>query len=197
MTEETQTSPVRNLEGIELPAPGRWEIDPDHSNVEFVVRHAFTKMRGRFNSFSGHVTVGTDPLESKVQVSIDPSSVDTGQEYRDNHLRSDDFFDTETHPEWTFISTSVRDFGDHGLVVEGALTIRGITKQVNLHVDYLGVMASTPGGNARASFSATTKINRNDFNVSWNDFLESGMPFNGRTITIDLQVELIYQAEED
>jgi len=196
-TAQPSTSPVRTIDGIELPAPGRWEIDPDHSNVEFIVRHAFTKIRGRLNVFSGNLAVTKDSLASTIEVTIDPASVDTGNQYRDDHLRSSDFFDVENHPLWTFTSTRIHSYGDDGLIIDGDLTIRGITKPVNLVVDYLGVMGSTPGGEARASFSATTKISRHDFGVSYDDITPGGLPFIGRSVTIDLQVELVHRRDAD
>lgn len=191
------TDSVRTIDGIELPAPGRWEIDPDHSNVEFIVRHAFTRMRGRFNVFSGDVTVARDPVMSRTDVTIDATSIDTGNEQRDEHLRSSDFFDVGSHPHWRFTSTKIHSLGDDGLIVDGDLTIRGTTRPINLDVDYLGVMGSTPGGNARASFSATTKINRHDFAVSYDDLTPGGLPFIGSSVTIDLQVELVRRLDTD
>ncbi len=192
---ETDTG-TRIVDGLNLPVAGRWDIDRDHTNVEFRVRHGLTRLRGRFNSFDGSVDIASEPQASSVEITIDATSIDTDQEQRDGHLRSADFFDVENHPTWTFRSTTLRDLGDDGLVLDGDLTVRGTTRPVSLVVDYLGVLPSDPWGMTRASFSAHTKVNREDFGVSWNDLIDGKIPFIGRTVTIEIEAELIYRGSD-
>jgi len=180
------------LDTQHLPLPaGRWDIDTDHTNVEFRVRHGVTRMRGRFDAFSGHVEVGPDG--ASVEVTVDASSVNTGQDDRDGHLRSDDFFDVENHPEWTFASTAVDEVGDDGFVLSGDLTIRGVTRPVRFDVDYHGVLEKDPWEMTRAGFSARATINRDDFDVSWNDLIDGKFPFVGKSVRLELEVELIHR----
>jgi len=135
--------------------------------VSFVVRHmVVSKVRGRFNSFEGAIVTAENPLESSVQATIDASSIDTNQEQRDAHVRSADFLDVEAHPTMSFVSKAVRAGGE-GYLVDGDLTIRGVTKPVTLELEVNG-FSPDPYGGTRAGFSAKTEINRQDFGVSYN-----------------------------
>jgi polyisoprenoid-binding protein YceI len=146
---------------------GTWAIDPVHSEVSFVVRHmAVSKVRGRFDKFEGTIVTGEDPLASSVTATIDASSISTGQEQRDAHIRSADFFHIEDHPTFTFTSTGVKPDGDDFLL-DGDLTIRGVSKPVTFKLEVGGFGPDAFGG-TRAGFSATTEINRHDFGVSFN-----------------------------
>lgn len=146
---------------------GTWDIDPVHSEVSFVVRHmVVSKVRGRFNVFSGTLVTAENPLESSVQVTIDAASIDTNQEQRDADVRSADFLDAEHYPTLTFTSTAVRPRRD-GYEVDGELTIRGVTKPVTLEFEPNG-FSPDPYGGTRVGFSAKTEINRQDFGVSFN-----------------------------
>jgi polyisoprenoid-binding protein YceI len=146
---------------------GTWDADTIHSEVTFVVRHmVVSKVRGRFDKFEATITTAEDPLRSSVEVTIDAGSVNTVQEQRDVHIRSADFLDVEHHPSITFVSTAVRPAGEKFLV-DGDLTIRGVTKQVTLEVEANG-FGPDPFGGTRAGFSATTEIDRQDFGVSYN-----------------------------
>jgi polyisoprenoid-binding protein YceI len=146
---------------------GTWDADTIHSEVTFVVRHmVVSKVRGRFDKFEATITTAEDPLQSSVEVTIDAGSVNTVQEQRDVHIRSADFLDVEHHPSITFVSTAVRPAGEKFLV-DGDLTIRGVTKQVTLEVEANG-FGPDPFGGTRAGFSATTEIDRQDFGVSYN-----------------------------
>lgn len=146
---------------------GTWDIDPVHSEVSFVVRHmVVSKVRGRFDQFEGTLNLAEDPLASSVEASIDTASVNTGNDQRDDHIRSADFFDVEHHPQMTFRSTAVRPKGDR-FVLEGDLSIRGTTKPVTLDLEVNGFGPDHRGG-TRAGFSASTEINRLDFGVSYN-----------------------------
>lgn len=171
---------------------GTWTIDPIHSEVAFSVRHLMSKVRGKFTSFEGVVEVGSDPLASTVNVTIDTASIDTSNEQRDGHLRTGDFLEAETYPTLTFRSTGLTYTGNEG-VLTGDLTIKGVTRQVSLDVEFLGVEAGIQG-ETRAGFEASTQINRHDFGVDGNVPLEGGRLLLGDTISITLQVQLVLDA---
>jgi polyisoprenoid-binding protein YceI len=183
---------TRSLEEVEVPAAGTWAIDPGHAEVGFVGRHfGLTKVRGRFTGIDGAVTIADDPAESYVEVTIDMATVSSGNDTRDDHLRSVDFFDVENHPTATFRSTAVAVTGSSG-VVDGDLTIKGVSRPVRLQVEYLG-HATDPWGNERAVFSAGGKLNREDWGLTWNMLLETGGLLVSKDITLELEVELIRQ----
>jgi polyisoprenoid-binding protein YceI len=167
---------------------GTWDIDPVHSDVSFTVRHMMvSKVRGRFATFSGEIVTGEDVTDSSVTASIDPASVDTGNAQRDRDLRSAHFFDVENHTLWTFRSTGVRVDGDR-LVVDGDLTIKGVTRAVPLSVEMNGVGPDGSGG-TRAGFSASTTIDRNDFGVNITLPLDGGGVVVGDNVQITLEIE--------
>jgi polyisoprenoid-binding protein YceI len=173
-----------------LPAPGDWSVDVSHTEVGFSVRHlGLAKVRGRFRTFEGTVRVADDPAASSVEVSIDVASIDSRDEGRDNHLRSADFFDVEHHPTITFRSTGVRAAGDRWLV-DGDLTIRGVTRPVVLDATFEGI-GGDPWGGSRAAFSATTEIDREDWGLTWNAAIEGGGFVVGKKVKIELEVELV------
>ena len=170
---------------------GTWKLDPAHSELSFWVRHLkITKVRGTFETFDVTVVTPEDPSKISIEASIDVSSVDTGQEARDNHLRSSDFFLVEQHPHMTFRSTGIQ-VDDDAFTIDGELTLRGVTKTVTLTGEFGGVITDDYG-RTKAGASASTTINRQDFGVSWNAALEAGGFTLGDdvTITIDLQVDL-------
>lgn len=177
-----------------LPTTGTWVIDPSHSSVEFVVKHlVVSKVRGRFTSFSGTVDVA-DPVErSTVEVSIDAASITTGDEQRDGHVRSDDFLNVESFPHLTFRSTGAHHRSGDEWTIPGELTIRDVTKPVELVVEYLGVVTD-PWGNEKAGFTATTEIDREAFGVTWNQALEAGGVMVSNTVKVELDVQLAKQA---
>jgi len=172
---------------------GTWAIDPVHSEVGFSVRHMMvSKVRGRFTKFSGEIVTAENPLASSVTAEIDLSSIDTGAEQRDGHLRSPDFFDTENHPLMTYRSTAVRAEGDR-YVVDGELSLKGVTRSVPLTLEPNGFGPDAYGG-TRAGFSATAEINRQDFGVSWNAALETGGVVVSDKVAIHLEIEAVLQA---
>jgi polyisoprenoid-binding protein YceI len=189
MTTTTTTVPLtREHEGTVIPAPGIYDIDPKHSSVEFVARHLMiSKVRGRFDDVAGTITVAEVPEQSSVEVTIGSHSVRTGEDQRDAHLRSPDFFDTETHPQWTFVSTAVARHGDQWKVT-GDLTIRGQSHPVVLDVEFDGANA-TPWGTTAVGFSASTEIDREDWGLTYNQVLETGGVMVGKKVRIELQVE--------
>ena len=183
---------TRTLSGVELPAPGSWAIDPGHAEVAFIGRHfMLTKIRGRFTGVQGAVTIAEDPDQSRVEVTIDMASVDSGDQTRDGHLRSADHFDVDHHPTATFRSTSVRWSGTHG-TVHGQLTIRGATRPVTLDVEYLGHVRD-PWGNDKAVFSAAGQLDREDWALTWNALLETGGLVVSKDIRLEIEVETIRQ----
>ena len=173
--------------------PGTWVIDPVHSEVGFSVRHLMvSKTRGRFTSFSGEVSTGNDPHDSKVEVSIELGSIDTGNADRDAHVRSADFFDVEQFPIMTYRSTAVRRDGDRFLV-DGELSLHGVTTSVPLALEVNGFAADTPFGDTRVGFSATAEINRDDFGITFNAALESGGVMLANKVQISLEIEAVLQ----
>jgi polyisoprenoid-binding protein YceI len=172
---------------------GTWTIDPTHSEVGFSVRHVMvSKVRGKFTGFTGTITVAEDPLASSVTASIEAATITTGDDNRDTHLRSPDFFETEAHPTWTYTSTSVKPDGSDFLV-SGDLTIKGVTRQVDLKLEFNGVGAD-PWGGTRAGFTATTEISRKDFGVEFNIPLEGGGVVVGDKVKVELEIEAVLQA---
>lgn len=175
----------------ELPTAGTWNIDPSHSSVEAVARHlVVSKVRGRFGSFSGTVEIGENIVDSKVEVTIDAKTIDTGDEGRDEHLRSGDFLDVDNHGQITFVSTSVEHDKGSQYKIPGDLTIRGVTKPVVLDAEFLG-LAPDPWGNTRAAFSASTEIDRESFDITWNQALETGGVLVSKKLTVDLDIQLV------
>lgn len=173
---------------MSLPDSGTWSLDPAHSSIEFVARHLMvTKVRGGFGDFSGTIEIADNPTESVIEIEVDVASVVTGSADRDLHLKSSDFFDVENHPRMTFVSTSIVDIGD-GYLVTGDLTVRGVTSPMTLEVEYLGVMTD-PWGNAKAAFSASGEVNREDWGLTWNTPLEAGGVLVSKTAKIEIEVQ--------
>jgi polyisoprenoid-binding protein YceI len=186
----TQSAPTRTVNGIELPEPGRWMIDPVHSQVEFVARHMMiSKVRGRFREFAGEIHITEQPEESWVEATILAASIDTGDAGRDAHLRGPEFLDADRYPEIRFRSTSVRAAGDRWQV-DGDLTVREITRSVPLTVEFCGV-GLDPWGNTRAAFLGSTEINRDEFDITWNQALETGGFLVGNGVKIEIDVEAV------
>lgn len=186
----TVPAPIRNIDGRELPASGPWRVDPGHAEVGFVGRHfMLTKVRGRFTGVRSTVTIGDRPEESEVQAEIDMSSVSSGDQARDEHLRSPDLFDVDSWPIATFRSTEVTWSGNSGTII-GDLTIKNVTRQVTLAVEYLGHVID-PWGDDRIVFDALGQINREDWGLTWNMALETGGLLVSKEITIELHVELV------
>jgi polyisoprenoid-binding protein YceI len=169
---------------------GTWTIDASHSEVGFAVRHLMvSKVRGRFTAFEGSIVTADDPLASSVTASVDLASIDTGTGQRDEHIRSADFFDTEANRTMTYRSTGLRtDGGD--FVLDGELTLKGVTRAVPLHLELNGFGPDAWGG-TRVGFTAAGEINRSDFGVSWNAALEGGGVVVGDKVQIHLEVEAV------
>ena len=174
-----------------------WAIDTSHSGVNFSIRHmVVSKVRGRFTKFSGAVQLDeSDLARSTVEASIDAASIDTGTEQRDAHLRSADFFDVEKFPELKFKSTAIAKVDDTNYRVTGALTIRDVTREVSLDVEY-GGRTKDPWGNERVGFVAKTSLERKDFGLGWNQLLEAGGVVVGDRVDIELELEAVKAAAE-
>jgi len=170
-----------------------WQIDPQHSSAQFGVTHLMiSTVRGEFHGIKGTVVLDEqDITKSTVSVSIDATSVDTREPDRDKHLKSADFLDVANHPFMTFKSTKVEQVAPGQLKVTGDLTIRGVTKQVVLNVEGPKAPIKDPWGLQRTAVSATAKINRQDFGVSWNKTLDSGGVVVGDDVNITLDVEMV------
>ena len=184
------TNPTRNVDGTELPSPGTWGIDPGHADVSFTGRHfMLTKVRGRFTDVSGSVVVADEMNDSRVDVVIGMASVESGSQARDEHLRSVELFDVEQFPHATFRSTQVDWHGARG-VMTGDLTLHGVTRRVSLDIEFGGYVRD-PWGSDRAIFSAHTKVDREDFGITWNMALEAGGVLVSKEISIDIEVETV------
>jgi len=191
---ETTTATTRNVNGTQYPAVGTYDIDVSHTRLGFAVRHmAVSKVRGEFKEFSGTLELDEDPVDSKISVTMQAATVETKDANRDNHLRTNDFFDVENHPTWTFTSTAIRPVTGSEWQVDGDLTIRGVTKQVTLDATLEGVVQD-PYGFHRVGFSASTTINRDDYGVSFNAALETGGLVVSKKVDIDLEVEATLRA---
>jgi polyisoprenoid-binding protein YceI len=185
----TDTSTLTGIPGY---VAGTWSIDPVHSEVGFTARHmVVAKVRGKFRTFSGELVTGENPLDSSVTAEIDLSSIDTGSEQRDAHIRSADFFEVETYPTMTYRSSGVRRHrGDY--ILDGELTLKGVTKEVPLTLELNGFGPDAFGG-TRAGFTATGEINRRDFGVNFAAVMETGGAVVSDKITIHLEIEAVLQ----
>ncbi len=172
---------------------GTWTIDPTHTEIGFSVRHLVSKVRGKFEAFEGTIVTNDDITASTVNVTVDLNSINTGTTDRDNHLRSADFFEVETHPKMTFVSTDIVQKNDTEFVVRGDLTIKGVTKPVELETEFLGE-GGDPWGGTRVGIEATTEISRKEFGIDFNIPLEGGKVMVGDRISIHINAEAVLQA---
>ena len=174
-----------------------WNIDAAHTGIGFSVRHmVVSKVRGRFGRYSGSVKLDDEDLtRSEVSVEIEAASLDTGVADRDTHLRSADFFDVERFPKLTFRSSRIEPRGGNRFKVTGDLTIRDVTREVELDVEY-GGQAKDPWGNQRAGFLASTSIDRKDFGLRWNQMLETGGVLVGDRVDVEIELQLIKAVAE-
>jgi polyisoprenoid-binding protein YceI len=188
MTTEISTPALAQLTGT-------YTIDPAHSRIGFVARHAMvTKVRGSFNDFTGSAVVdGSDPAKSSATVTIKTASIDTRNEQRDGHLRSNDFLSMDEYPEITFASTGVEQTGDDSFDLTGDLTIKGVTNSVTIPFTFEGA-AKDPFGNLRAGFEGSVVINRKDYGITWNAALETGGVLVSEKITLEFEISAIRNA---
>src|SRR5450755_4435030 len=185
----TETTTATTIPGY---VAGTWTIDPVHSEVGFSVRHMMvSKVRGKFTTFSGQIVTGADPASSAVTAEIDMASIDTGNEQRDGHIKSADFFEVETHPTMTYRSTGVRLQGGE-YILDGDLTLKGVTKSVPLTLELNG-FGPDPFGGTRAGFTATGEINRRDFNVNFSAPMQNGGAVVADKISLHLEIEAVLE----
>lgn len=174
---------------------GTWQIDPAHSGVEFVVTHLMiSKVRGRFGDVAGTVVTDGTVEGSKIDVEIAAASISTHDDKRDAHLRSADFFDVEKYPKIRFVSTAIKSRGDTEFRITGDVTIRDVTRPVQMDVTREGT-GRDPWGNDRAGFSGTLRIDRRDFGLTWNQALEAGGVMVSNEVRLTVDVELTHKAE--
>lgn len=172
---------------------GTWNLDPTHTEIGFTVRHLMSKVRGTFETFEGAVVTADDITASSVNVSVDLSSINTGTADRDAHLKSGDFFNVETSPTMTFASTGVVEKSDTEFVVTGDLTIKDVTKPVELAVEFLGE-GKDPWGGTRVGIEATGQISRKAWGIDFNIPLEGDKVMIGDKITLNIVAEAVLQA---
>jgi polyisoprenoid-binding protein YceI len=175
-----------------------WAIDPVHSSVEFAVRHLMiTTVKGRFTDVQGTVVLDdANPAAAAAEITVNVASIDTREAQRDAHLRSADFFDAETHPTLTFRSKRVGSLSGDRFTLVGDLTIHGVTREVTLDITSEG-RSKDPWGGERAGYSATTKIKRSDFGLTWNQLLETGGLAVSDDVKITLDVQLVNKGAAD
>ena len=170
-------------------APQTYQIDPVHSHAEFTIRHLFSKVTGSFVKFQGKISYdAANPAQSTVQAEIDASSIDTNSDRRDNHLRSADFFDVAKYPTITFTSTKVTPGEGGKLLIEGQLTMHGVSKPVTLDGAFLGAGPGLNGGSS-AGFEASTQLDRKEFGIVWNKSLDQGGTLLGDDVKVSLEIE--------
>ncbi|HUQ61195.1 YceI family protein [Lentzea sp.] len=174
---------------------GDYVIDPSHSRIGFVARHAMvTKVRGAFNEFDGKITVdGDKPENTTAEVVIKAASIDTRNAQRDGHLTTNEFLDVETYPEIKFVSTSAKQIDDDNFEISGDLTIKDVTKNITIPFAFEGV-AVDPFGNTRVGFEGSHTINRKDYGVSWNAALEAGGVLVSEKVVLEFEISAIKQA---
>ena len=177
--------------GSDLPAPGRWRIDPVHSSVRATARHlGISSIHGRFTEFGGEIRIGNPVESSAVEVAIAAASIDTANAMRDDHLRAADFLDVEQHPEIAFRSTALRPRGGDAWDLDGELTLCGVTRPVRLDTRFAGV-GPDPWGGTRASASATAQLRREDFAMTFNQSLRTGIAAIGTTLRVEIDIQAV------
>ncbi|MFY1635316.1 YceI family protein [Solwaraspora sp. WMMB335] len=185
---------TREWNGIVIPTTGTYQLDQAHKRVGFVARHMMvSKVRGEFAEATATITVAEDPLQSSVTAVLQAASITTGQADRDTHLRSGDFLDTEKYPAIEFRSTGITSNSGNEFVLSGELTIKDVTRPVELTVEFEGAGRS-PFGQDIFGFTAATEIDREDFGLTWNVALETGGVLVGKTIKIEIEGEAIRQS---
>ena len=193
MTDTINPASTRAVNGLTLPSTGTFVLDKSHTQVGFVARHLMvSKVRGRFTDYEGTIVVADDPAASSVEVIIQAASINTNDEGRDNHVRTNDFLSVDEFPALTFRSTKVELSSGGDWKVNGDLTVRGVTRPIVLDVQFEGVIQD-PWGNQRLGFTASGEIDRNDFGVSFNAALETGGFVVSPKIKLEIEAEAVRQ----
>ncbi len=184
----------RTINGVTFPVAGTWALDPAHTSVEFQAKHLMVaKVKGHFAGAQGALEIAEDPTQSSAEITIDATTLTTGVADRDAHLKSADFLEVDAYPEITFRTSALEHDGGSEWKLRGELSIHGVTRPVTLETEYNGVGAD-PWGGTRAFFSAETKIDREDWGLTWNQALEAGGWLVGKEIKIAIEVEAVRQA---
>jgi polyisoprenoid-binding protein YceI len=190
------TLETRPFDGVTIPTSGTFAIDTAHTEVAAIARHlVVSKVRGTFGGTTGTIVIAENPLESSVTASIPAATINTNSPDRDNHLRSADFLNVENHPTLDFRSTGIVSHKGGAFVVRGDLSIRGVTREVDLKVEFEGV-AKSPWGQEVIAFTATTEFDREEFGMTWNQALETGGVLVGKKIVVQISAEAVRAAAE-
>jgi len=190
----TSTLNVRDYEGLTIPTPGVFAIDPAHTEVSAVVRHLMvSKVRGSFSGVTGTIVVAENPEESTVVAAIPTATINTGVADRDGHLRSADFLDVENHPTIAFRSTGLAHRRGEKFVLKGELTLRGVTRELELDLEFDGA-ARSPYGKDVIAFTATTEFDREDFGITWNAALETGGVVVSKKVQVQITAEAVRES---
>ena len=189
----TATSPRRTWEGLTIPTAGTYALDVAHTRVGFIAKHLMvSKVRGQFTDFSGVITIAEEPMDSRVEASISTASMTTGSKDRDGHLASADFLEVEKFPTMTFRTVSLASHSGDDFALVGELTIKGVTREVELAVELEG-LATSPWGQEVLAFTASTEIDREDYGMTWNQALESGGVLVSKKVKIEIEGEAVRQ----
>ncbi len=192
MAEQTLT---RTWQGLEIPPAGTYDIDPAHTDLEVIARHMmFAKVRGRFEEFSGHLVVGDDPTTSSIEMEVKAASINTSEGQRDEHLRSDDFLNTEQYPNITIKGSDPEHVSGQDYRITVDVTIRDVTKPVEVTFSLEGV-TKDPWGNTRAFFSGAFTIDREAFGVTWNQAMETGGVMVGKELKAEVELQAVLRQE--
>jgi polyisoprenoid-binding protein YceI len=185
---------TREWEGLTIPTPGSFSLDVAHTTIGFSVKHMMiSKVRGRFEEFTGTINIAENPLESTAEATIKTASINTNQADRDNHLRSDDFFSAEKYENITFRTTRIAGHSGDEFKVVGELTIRDVTKEIELTLEFGGV-GTSPWGAEVFGFSLTGEIDREEFGLTWNQALETGGVVVGKKVKLEIEGEAVRQS---
>lgn len=195
MTESaTQTAATRDFQGQTIPAPGTFDLDPAHTRIGFSARHMMvSKVRGQFGEFTGSITIADEPLASTAEAVIKTASIDTRNPDREQHLTGSDFLDVEKYPEMSFRSTRVTAHRGNEFTVLGDLTIKDVTRPVELTLELEGV-GNSPWGQQVLGFSLTGEIDREDFGMTWNVGLETGGVLVSKNVKLEIEGEAVRRA---
>ena len=185
---------TRVVDGVELPQPGTYVLEPNHTTLGFVARHLMvTKVRGRFESYTGSITIGETLDDISAEATIQTASITTGSPDRDGHLKSGDFFGVEDSPTMSFKTLRILEHSGNEFRVLAALTIKGVTKEVEFAVEYDGTFTD-PWGGERIGLSATAEVDREDFGMTWNVALESGGVLVSKKVKIEIEAQAVRQS---
>jgi polyisoprenoid-binding protein YceI len=189
------TTPTTTLiDGVELPAPGTFVLEPNHTTIGFVARHLMvTKVRGRFEDYTGSITIGETLEDTRAEATVQTSSISTGSADRDTHLKSGDFFGVEDNPVMTFRTVRILKHSGNDFRVLTELTVNGVTREVEFEVEYDGI-AIDPWGGERIGLSATAEIDREDFGMTWNVAMETGGVLVSKKVKIEIEAQAVRQA---